>query len=332
MAKFSNVNQLPLTGPLAMYSVKTVLLSAGWTVTKSGDGLALYSAAGDIITGGGAVAGGLGNTRAYFVVTDAATKVTISFQTISNTTYRVKYSETGAMNAGSPNSTTTGTATDEQILYGAGTDSSPTGTQMLHTDNTYRFHMYANSTAQTGNGTYPFWFGGTISATGVSASFFGLDGMSNGTYNSLDTAPRAFLTWYDATGGVSAGWHATADTNFYVRGWVAYGLGNAAFKRFSMAEYLVNTLAGLETDAVGGFGTATFNTGPYAAEDAPLPLLVSRVAGHGTLPGPKGFFADFKATSHTGRSYPDTILNATDAYVYIGKLLAPWPETISPSL
>ena len=331
MAKFSNVNQLPLTGPLAMYSVKTVLLSAGWTVTKSGDGLALYSAAGDIITGGGAVAGGLGNTRAYFVVTDAATKVTISFQTMTNTTYRVKYSETGAMNAGSPNSTTTGSAADEQILYGGGTDSSPTGTQMLHTDNLYRFHVVANSTAQSGSGTTPFWFGGTVIVTGVAASFFGLDGMANGTFNALDTAPRTFITWYVATGPVLLGWNDSAvdSAGFYSRAWVAYGLANAAFKRMALGTYGLTT-----TDLGGPLSSPSFSTGPYGVEDQPLPLLVARVVAHGTLPGPKGFCADLKTTTQTAaqRFYPYTLLNATNAYVYFGGLVAPWPEAVSASL
>ena len=327
MAKFSNVNQLPTTGPLGMFTVKTVLVSAGWTVTKSGDGLALYSASGDILTGGGAVAGGLGNNRAYFTVTDASTKVCLSFQMITTTTWRVKYSETGAMAGGSPNSTTTGTATDEQILYGAGTDSSPTGTQMLHTDNSYRFHVVANSTAQTSNGTYPFWFGCTVNATGVVASFFGLEGMSTGTYHPLDVVPRAIITWYVATGPIVANWAQGTDTTLYARGWIAYGLGAAAFKRLCILPYTSNA------SILGGpAGVLTMSTGPYATEDQPLPLLLGRSAANGTLSGPKGTCTDYKTTSNSARDYPSTILNATNAYVYYGGLLVLWPESVSPSL
>jgi len=330
MAKFHNVNQLPLTGPLAMFSVKTVLVAAGWTVTKSGDGLALYSASGDIITSGGAVAGGLGTTRAYFTVTDPATKVCLSFQTISNTTYRVKYSETGVMAGGSPNSTTVGSATDEQVLYGAGTDASPTGAQMLHTDNLYRFHVVANSTAQAGSGTYPFWFGGAVNATGVAASFFGLDGMANGTYNTLDVAPRAIITWYVATGPIATGWVTSTDTAFYARGWVAYGLAAASFKRLAMAVYATQPQTGSWLGAVTGL--ENLSTGPYATEDQPLPLLLARCLAQGTLPGIKGFCADIKIATNTTRGYPSTVLNATNAYVYFGGLALTWPESVSPSL
>ena len=326
MAKFSNVNQLLATGPLAMYSVKTTLVAAGWTVTKSGDGLALYSASGDIITGGGAVAGGLGTTRAYFTVTDASTKVCLSFQTISNTTYRVKYSETGAMAGGSPNSTTTGTAADEQILYGAGTDASPTGTQMLHTDNLYRFHVVANSTAQASNGTYPFWFGCSIVATGVQPSFFGLEGMLAGTFHPLDVVPRVIITWYVATGPVQADWAQNTDTTLYARGWIAYGLGAAAFKRLCMFGYSVGNALGLLT------GPGTMDTGPYAVEDQPLPILIGRFTGNGTLPGPKGTCTDYKQNTNQARTYPTTILNATNAYILFGGLMVMWPETVAPSL
>jgi len=311
-----------------MYSVKTTLVAAGWTVTKSGDGLALYSASGDIITGGGAVAGGLGTTRAYFTVTDASTKVCLSFQTISNTTYRVKYSETGAMAGGSPNSTTVGSATDEQVLYGAGTDASPTGTQMLHTDSLYRFHVVANSTAQASNGTFPFWFGCSVILTGVQASFFGLDGMATGTYHSLDTIPRAIITWYVAAGPSPTDWTPVADTTAYARGWIAYGLGAASFKRLSMFQLSANS------SSLGGPGPSqTMNISPYAgAEDQPLPLLLGRVAGNGTLPGPKGICSDIKMSTHSTRAYPSTILNSTNAYVYFGGLLVQWPETVSASL
>lgn len=330
MAKFHTVNQLPLTGPLAMFSVKTTLVAAGWTVTKSGDGLALYSASGDIITGGGAVAGGLGTTRAYFTVTDAATKVCLSFQTISNTTYRVKYSETGVMAGGSPNSTTVGSATDEQVLYGAGTDASPAGTQMLHTDNLYRFHVVANSTAQAGSGTYPFWFGGSVNATGVAASFFGLDGMANGTYNTLDVAPRAIITWYVATGPVVAGWGLNSDAGFYARAWIAYGLSTAAFRRVAMSSYSLGVGSGSYLGNPSG--GENMSTGPYATEDQPLPLLLGRNVTQGAQPGLKGFCADIKLVTNTARSYPATVLNATNAYVYFGALLPSWPEAVSPSL
>lgn len=331
MAKFHNVNQLPTTGPMAMYSVKTTLVAAGWVVSKSGDGLALYSAGGDILTGGGTGAGGLGNARAYFTIRDAATGVAFSFQMITNTTWRVKYSETGAMAGGSPDSTTTGTATDEQLLYGAGTDASPTGTQMLHTDNTYRFHVVANSTVQAGNGTYPFWFGGSIVSTGVQASFFGLDGIANGTFHPLDTVPRAIITWYVATGPVPGGWFGNSDTVFYARAWVAYGLGNASFKRMMMSLY-----SGNASSSTGGPSpTISLSQSPYTpSEDQPLPILVLRSAANGTLPGPKGFLADLQTATQTAseRAYPLTILNASNAYVYFGGLLAPWPENVSASL
>jgi hypothetical protein len=199
---------------------------------------------------------------------------------------------------------------------------------MLRTDNLYRFHVVANSTAQASNGTFPFWFGCTVNATGVAASFFGLDGMSTGTFHSLDTAPRAIVTWYVSTGPVSTNWAQDSDTNLYARAWIAYGLGAAAFKRICMFSYGLPGTSGF----LGGLSTANMSTGPYATEDQPLPLLTGRVVANGTLPGPKGTCSDIKMSTNTARSYPSTILNATNAYVYYGGLLVQWPESVSPSL
>ena len=335
MAKFHSANNLPATGGAAMFIVKTTLVSAGWVVTRSGDGLALFSSSGDIITTGASGAGGLGNTNAWFEIRDASTRVAFTFQLITTTTWRVKYTESGAFAAGTPGISQTGTATDQQVLYGAGTEAAPTGTQMLHTDNTYRFHVVANSTAQTGSGTFPFWFGGSISGTGVVASFFGLDGMFNGTYHSLDQAPRVIVTWYVATGPVTAGWHlTTTDTAFYARAWVLYGLGGATFKRFAMSGYFAATTGTGAAEFGGLTSTANsdLNQSPYAAEDQPLPLLIVRPSHNGTLPGPKGFCADFKVTTILARAYPTTILNSTNAYVYYGGLLVLWPENVAPTL
>lgn len=334
MAKFASVNNLPATGEAAMYIVKTTLVSAGWVVTRSGDGLALYSSSGDIITTGAAGAGGLGQVNAWFEIQDAAARVAFTFQRITSTTWRVKYTETGAFAGGTPGISRTGTATDEQVLYGGGTDASPTGTQMLHTDNTYRFHVVANSTAQTGSSTYPFWFGGSISGTGVAASLFCLDGIFNGSYHSLDQAPRVIVTWYVSTGPVIAGYQQNSDAALYTRGWVLYGLGGATFKRFSVALYGVLSPGGsAQATSVGPLAASeSLNQSPYAAEDQPLPALVLRSSVQGTLPGPKGFCADVKVSTIITRGYPTTILNSTNAYLYYGGLLLSWPENVAPTL
>jgi len=58
----------PATGAEAFYQLKELLKAQGSSVLMSGDGLALYSAVGDVITGPGAGANGMANTRAWFRV------------------------------------------------------------------------------------------------------------------------------------------------------------------------------------------------------------------------------------------------------------------------
>ena len=331
MAKVASVNNLPATGGEAMFIVKTVAVSAGWSITRSGDGLALFSNVGDILTTGVSGAGGLGNTNAWFEMRDPASRVCFTFQRITGTTWRAKYTETGAFAGGTPGISRTGTATDEQVLYGAGTDASPTGTQMLHTDGgTYRFAVFFQSTIQPSNGTYSFWFAGSPSFSNVGVSFFGLDGMLAGTYHPSDQIPRAIITWY-ANPPVAAGWTAVADTVFYARSWTAYGLAGATFRRFGMATYMAGVTTGTGATATGGIFTNSvqdYNLSGYSSVDQPMPLLLARVTNHGSFPGPKGFCHSF-LISTANRQYPQTINLTTDAFMYFGGLAVPWPNNLA---
>jgi hypothetical protein len=314
-----------------MYTVKTVLVNAGWTVTRSGDGLSLYSSSGDILTTGASGSGGLGNARAYFNVRDPAARVSFSFQMITNTTWRVKYSESAGFTGGTPTFQTVASATDETVLYGAGTDASPTGTQMLHTDNAYKFHVVAQSTAQTGSNTYPFWFGCTVNGTGVCASLFMLEGMANNTYNTLDQAPRVIITWYVAGGPIMTGWNATSDANFYTRGWILYGLAGATFSRFAIVTVVFNFNAVRSSTSPIVLTNDGVNFSPYNNSFVqPVPCLIGRTNLQGALPGYKGFCMDVKLNTAEEQAYPATILNSTNAYVLFGGMYLPWPENILP--
>jgi hypothetical protein len=111
------------------YYIKEHLKSCGWTAPSSGDGTT-YNAGADIITHGGAGAGGLGNTNAWFCLRapNGAVEITIQ-RTNSNSLYRIKLGR-AAFNAGSPSATrtpATTTATDEILVNGGGTDAAPTG-------------------------------------------------------------------------------------------------------------------------------------------------------------------------------------------------------------
>src|SRR3990172_4710338 len=116
----------PATGAVAMYDLKELLKAQGWSVVMSGDGLAVYSAVGDVITGGGVGANGMANTRAWFRITDPAgvKELTIQRGTL-NYTYRIKFSYAAKFTGGAPDPDQTPSATDEVIVEGGGTDAAP---------------------------------------------------------------------------------------------------------------------------------------------------------------------------------------------------------------
>lgn len=119
----------------AFYDVKEALKTAGWTVASSGDGLAAFSAVGDVIVVRGDGAGGV-NDRAWVrLVPHAGSTFEIILQAIAGftaasitvITQRWKVSAAAGFTGGAPNATTAPSATDEFEIYGGGTDAAPTG-------------------------------------------------------------------------------------------------------------------------------------------------------------------------------------------------------------
>jgi hypothetical protein len=119
-------NQSPVDIAHGFYAFMGLLVSAGFTVVSSGDGLSLYSSSGNILTGGGSGAGGLGNGYAWFRVQAPA----VNGQTREYIVQRAgsggyqddywafKYSASAGFTGGSPDSTHVPTATDEVGIFG----------------------------------------------------------------------------------------------------------------------------------------------------------------------------------------------------------------------
>jgi len=133
MAYIFDTNNTPATAADAIFRLKELLKSAGWTTPWSSDGTTLKSDGSDQITGAGSGANGMDNAKAWFVVQEpAAPGRQFSFQrqnTVgANTSYlwRVKYSKGAGFSGGTPTATKVGSATDEAVLLGTGTDATPT--------------------------------------------------------------------------------------------------------------------------------------------------------------------------------------------------------------
>jgi len=154
MAYTFDSNNTPATAAEAIFLLKEHLKAAGWTTPYSSDGTTLKSDGSDQITGAGTGANGMDNAKAWFVVQEpAAPGRQFSFQrqnTVGvNTSYlwRVKYSKGAGFSGDTPTATKVGSATDEAVLLGAGSDASPTMAALFatSTDGGFRWSALADN-------------------------------------------------------------------------------------------------------------------------------------------------------------------------------------------
>lgn len=323
MAKFSDVNNVPATGAESVYRLKEVLKAAGWTVVESSDGTTFSAVNGDTITSGGAGAGGFNRTLAWMRLRDPGARREIVFQRIASNSFRVKFSELARFTAGAT-VTVTPSATDEFVRAGGGTDASPTGaTNWISsgTDGNYRFHCIAQSTP-TGN-VYPWYFISATTGTGVLQSYNAFEPFRVGTYDAANVSPCVHM-W--ATG--SGGWLMNdLRQNFGItHGWFRYGLSGATLVTYIFGAS--HTFAG----GGGNFFPGLAGPNPYNGADDTLPLYFARQPA--VFSSQQGMFgvAEYLRVKGTNRTYPNTINLATDAYIYVGDLLMPWPNGVTPSV
>lgn len=110
MARLFSVNNSPATCCIAVFDLKTLLKTAGWTVPQSSDGLT-YNGSGDQISHGGAGANGMDNASAWFVVQMPGSSRSFCLQRYNSSGYgsywRVKYSKAAGFTGGTPGVTQT---------------------------------------------------------------------------------------------------------------------------------------------------------------------------------------------------------------------------------
>lgn len=108
----------------ALFKFKDFIKSNGWYVSSSGDGSSIYNPATDALTSSGSGANGLANANAWFVITHATAGHFCFQRGNADNQFRVKYSASvGFSSGGSANKV--GSASDEKVLLGAGSDASP---------------------------------------------------------------------------------------------------------------------------------------------------------------------------------------------------------------
>lgn len=279
MALIYSVNQLPGSGAAALYALIQHLVSAGWSIKASGDGLSAYSSTTSVFSAGSASgANGWNNYKAWARLrmpgTDAAPREVVIQRGTNATDTRWKYSAGAAFTGGSPSATQCATATNEQVLISGGTDALPTGTNFVGTIN--RVSMWANNAAPYGLGMVGW------SAAGASTFGLALEPMASGSYPSEDADPYVWMMHPNAaTFGASNTIANSAST--VVNGWYKFGLTGAAWTPMFAPQYTPTAGAAFVPNASGV-------ANPYSGKDDEIPMLWGRGPALAT-PGLKGFGA-----------------------------------------
>lgn len=307
MAKFSNVNNVLAFNTNAgaaawLLAFKTVAVAAGWTVPRSSDGTT-YNATGDQITTANTGAGGMQNTGAWFILREPGGRREWCWQYANGATQlnvRVKYSPLARFTGGTPGAVRVPSATDEQLMFGGGTDASPTYAGISNAPSG-RYHIVFNSTPI--GGCYPFvCFWTATGAATQSPGFVMQEPMAPGSYSVTDGDPCLV---YCSNGNFSTS----------ASGYFAYGTAGQVWVP------AITYNPGIFTGAMGvdlGDGSDLNGYG----------ICSAIVSGSTRV---KGITATI-ASKGPARTYPATTNTGTDAKAYLGTLVLPYPENTVPSV
>jgi len=322
MAKFTSVNNLPATGAEAVYRLKQTLVNASWSVKASSDGTT-YNSTGDQITGTTSLAA----TNAWFRIQDPGTRREFVFQrTTNNTLWRIKFSESSKFTGGTPGVTQVPSATDEGVIFGSGTDASPTGAALFNTDATYRCHAIAFSDAVATNVYSFFFFTTDYPNSGNIRTRFFVDGLS--PVNAADVSPLGIFL-VNSSGAFSAGTLMSGTVLTWVWGWYKYGLSGAAF-----TNWKVWAIANIGTAYVPAT-TAGNGVGPdiYSGNELLLKLVGLYRASTDTNLMFKGFCQRLAYVTNFARSYPFTESITSNSYVLTSTDFAvPWEDNTAAQM
>lgn len=327
MAYTYDVNKVPANGAVAMYRLKTLLKSVGWTVTASSDGTTL-NASGDQITHDGTGAGGMRNLRAWFVIQQpGALPRQFCFQRSSDAVgtnsgnWRIKYSagpSTGFVTGAT--ATQVPSATDEQVIMGAGTDASPTFSAFMTTDGTPpRVNMFAGGAAEN----YNFFFVGhnvlSSSAGVVQNTKFALALDMLETYSVGDPDPSVIVTdWSQSSNTLAGSFIASTGSTGGAFTWFRKGLSGAGFAR------LTPLLPALSTTNIAGAHTPN----QLSLNDELLPVIYARPTSLTAPTGFKGISGLFKWVLPTRAHGTHLRVSSERDRVVVGLLAVPWNGSV----
>lgn len=320
MAYTFNVNQLPATGAIALYSLFAALIAAGWTKVKDSDGTT-YSSSGSQVTGGGSGANGFGNSNAWVVLecpTHNGNIRSICFQRgTTSLVYRIKYSAAARFTGGAPSATQVPSATDEVVLTGTGTDGAPGFTTWFNADNGYRTHVAAGGATEN----YTFYL---INAQ--TGSFPGNTGGAGIVFDTLqnfdvgDVDPTWIYMYGTGVFPFGTNWYASqkCTANNGTGAW--YG-STGSTANFQFSDAMHDSAGGLP--ATGG-GASQYGVTPFSAKDLVFPVCTGRPSNLTAPTGIKGWLTMARWAS-VFRANGDTLSVSTSKdYLWIQGSAIPW--------
>jgi len=335
MANAYIVNQVPSSYGAAMKLLADMLVSAGWTIQASGDGLSAYSSSASVFSSGGSGANGWNNSGAWARIQDPGGVREIILQHNAAGGARIKYSPSAQFTGGSPSATQTPSATDERYLRGASSDASPSyGATFFGSGvatSAVRFQGAAMGTAP-----YGFWFAGASTGAGAIRTGLVMDPVT-----SVPEDPDP-VVWYIGTTAAFTAAEITSGTNSGATGNINTSNGGTAVGGYAIMDTgLVNfvRVAGcsysIASQAGGANGTSTVEgtrlvVNPFNAKNDALPIPWLRDTFYASTPqGLKGWSTMMRWTTIARTQSLDTLDNKN--WICMGAVWLPWDGASLPS-
>lgn len=348
MAIISNVNILCTNAATegvatCLYYLKETLKDAGWKVLSSSNGTTLTgyltgTIGDDSITSVNV----MNSASAWFRITDPSEGREFVFMRGSTaTTAVIKYSKASKFShSGSAAVLPTTNGGDGVVILSSQTTdaaarSGSHGSTFMTTSGVTnsRFHFITNDSYNSAvDLVYPWYIFGLQTVTNTILCMYSHEAVQNGTYSPFDGDPSWFIVAPSAAdlGYVDGSGASAISTNSSARAWYKYALTGSSFERAAGQPYTCGHASGHHSISY----PANLGTNPYDGKDTAMNFLVRGVSF------PKGISTGLKYRGMS-RTYPDILSNVyyatgaafptDDWYVYLDKLLVPWPSGSTPT-
>ncbi len=303
----------PASGAVAIFELITLLLAAGWRVTRWSDATTYTDATGAPLSAnpygsGGSGAGNLGNTSAWFTVRASDSSREWLFQrNASDAAWTINRSKAGFV-VGAPPATALPTATDATALFSAASAFTATPGR-----------LFISADDDDGYG----WRLMCIPSGGGNVLTLLLD-VPLDSPDPSDTDPYIWAGYYNATG-----------LTVYAAGGAALQSGSALiYKRFVGAGSNQRVTFAALSASYGRLAPPDSEQGgalPSSGYDVPLPIPVLRTGAPSTTTGWVGFARGIRWAAVQGRANGQTLDGTTEYWIYAAGLWLRW-DSSTPTL